>query len=71
MINWLGHYHQEVVGLSYIYNKVLFIAEWGGNGEKTPFFCFKQPDLAAFLPELKRTMLYISLFILERGFERA
>lgn len=51
MVNWLSHYHQEAVGFSYIYNKVLFIPEWGGGGTTTPF-CFKQPNIAAFMPEL-------------------
>lgn len=37
VINWLGHYHQEVVGSSYIYNKVLFITEWGEMEKNTPF----------------------------------
>lgn len=41
VINWLGHYHQEEVGSSYIYNKMLFITEWGEMGKKHPFFVLK------------------------------
>lgn len=69
MINWLSHYHQEMVGFSYIYNKVLFIPQWGKK-KKQPLFVLNSLILQLLCQNCHRIMLYSSPLILEGCFER-
>lgn len=66
VINWLGRYHQEVVGSPYIYDKVLFMAERGGEmGKKHPFFVLNSP-ISRLFGWNRREQCYIFAFSFRR-----